>query len=511
MFGKPKTDQWELAYRELIMEFEAKEREWSKLEDGLRRAAAQLGIAAMGQSDALDDALAPIVQFARTGTGTGTGTGSIDADLARLGDTLKRAEVAQTKHPGVDVRREPRQAPSTAASARPTQATTTEPLIAEDLEAEVQAPAASADAQASTAAAIEAPAHAAGTPLQHVDIAVIVDALTARLAKIREFEDLAAQFAQRSRDLNEGDWSTTLNGLADGIAQVIGSLNAERQELESFLETVKSQLAQFEKWTNWHLSDAKLRQQDSHELEAAVSQHMQGIHDEMEKSADLGDLKSAVQRRLQSVADRFRAFRESEAKRYDQSEQRNRELADEVGRLQEKTEVLSKICGSQQDRLMYDALTRVHSRYAYEQRLVEEYRRWRRNGGPLAYALWDIDKFKSINDTYGHDAGDRLLRRIGRIIQAHKRGEDFLARIGGEEFALLLPQTDAHTAMGLADRLREVIASTPFHYRGSPEHITLSCGVTEFREGDTPITVYKRADEALYEAKRSGRNRCVEN
>jgi len=123
--------------------------------------------------------------------------------------------------------------------------------------------------------------------------------------------------------------------------------------------------------------------------------------------------------------------------------------------------------------------------------------------------LWDIDKFKSINDTYGHDAGDRLLRRIGRIINKHKRAEDFIARIGGEEFALLLPATDADSALVIADRLREAIADTPFHYRGSPETVTISCGITEFRDGDTPLSIYQRADKALYEAKNSGRNLCI--
>jgi diguanylate cyclase len=501
MFGKAKTDQWEVAYRELIAEFEAKERDWSALEDSLRRAAAQLGIAAMGQGETLDDALAPVMQFVRTGVG------NLDSGLAHLGETLKRAETMRLRSTRTDFVREetPRSTPPAPSQAKAT--ADPEPCVTQPGENSALAD------QAGPARADPTPephGQTTKTRLQHIDLAVIVDALTSRLAKIREFEDLAAQFRQRSRSAEDTDWSATLNALADGIAQVISSLNAERSELELFLETVTTQLSQFEQWTQWHLSDAKLRQQDSSDLEAAVSEHMQGIHEEMEQSFDLGDLKQKVQRRLQSVADRFRSFRENEAKRFDESEQRNRELADEVGRLQKKTAVLSEICGNQKNRLMYDSLTRVHSRYAYEQRLLEEYQRWRRNAGPLAYTLWDIDKFKSVNDTYGHDAGDRLLRRIGRIIQDHKRGEDFVARIGGEEFALLLPQTDARTALVLADRLREVIASTPFHYRGSPERVTISCGVTEFREGDTPAGVYKRADEALYAAKRHGRNRCVE-
>jgi diguanylate cyclase len=124
----------------------------------------------------------------------------------------------------------------------------------------------------------------------------------------------------------------------------------------------------------------------------------------------------------------------------------------------------------------------------------------------MAFTLWDIDRFKSINDTFGHDAGDRLLRRIGLLFNKHRRRDDFIARIGGEEFALLLPGTDLELAFGVADRLREAVAATPFNYRGTRQQITISCGITEFRPGDTPLSIYKRADQALYEAKAAGRN-----
>ncbi len=158
---------------------------------------------------------------------------------------------------------------------------------------------------------------------------------------------------------------------------------------------------------------------------------------------------------------------------------------------------------------MFDALTKLHSRYAYEERVQQEFERWQNEDSPLVYTLWDVDKFKSINDEYGHDAGDRLLRRIGLIMNKHRRCEDFIARIGGEEFVLLLPGSTLEQAIGIADRLREAVASTPFNYRGKRRSVTISCGITEFRPGDTPLIVYKRADQALYEAKNGGRNRCI--
>ncbi|MEM9058329.1 MAG: GGDEF domain-containing protein, partial [Pseudomonadota bacterium] len=125
-------------------------------------------------------------------------------------------------------------------------------------------------------------------------------------------------------------------------------------------------------------------------------------------------------------------------------------------------------------------------------------------------AIWDIDFFKRVNDSYGHQAGDRLLAAVARLLSDSTRVEDFVARLGGEEFVVLFPATDLAAARPLVERLREKIAAAKFHFRGSPLPVTVSCGLTEFRAGDTPTAVYERADKALYEAKSAGRNRCAE-
>jgi diguanylate cyclase len=127
----------------------------------------------------------------------------------------------------------------------------------------------------------------------------------------------------------------------------------------------------------------------------------------------------------------------------------------------------------------------------------------------LSFSIWDIDLFKRINDSFGHDAGDRLLRGVADLIASNKRAEDFLARIGGEEFVLLLPVTTLEAASVVAEKLRHVIDGAAFRHHGEPVRVTISAGLTDFRAGDTPASVYERADRALYQAKQQGRNRCV--
>jgi diguanylate cyclase len=220
-------------------------------------------------------------------------------------------------------------------------------------------------------------------------------------------------------------------------------------------------------------------------------------------------LKTKVQARLDNVAQQLRDFRRKEDKRHAEDERRAGELAKEVAKLRGRTDELVKICAEQESRLMVDSLTGVHSRYAYERRLDEEFQRWRRHSQPLSFSIWDIDLFKRVNDSYGHDAGDRLLRGVADLFGRNKRAEDFLARIGGEEFVLLLPMTTLDAAKAVAEKLRSSVETAAFRHRGEPVAVTISCGLTEFRAGDTPTAVYERADRALYEAKAQGRNRCV--
>jgi diguanylate cyclase len=119
----------------------------------------------------------------------------------------------------------------------------------------------------------------------------------------------------------------------------------------------------------------------------------------------------------------------------------------------------------------------------------------------------DLDRFKQINDNYGHITGDKVLKQVGKRMQHVLRDTDFVGRYGGEEFMLVLCSTDLAAAEKVVERLREHIASTPIKIDDETSlNITLSGGVTKLREGDTETSVIQRADKALYEAKRSGRN-----
>jgi diguanylate cyclase (GGDEF)-like protein len=130
-------------------------------------------------------------------------------------------------------------------------------------------------------------------------------------------------------------------------------------------------------------------------------------------------------------------------------------------------------------------------------------------GNPCAVLLLDIDHFKSINDTQGHQAGDRCLRTVGKIIASNIRHADRAGRIGGEEFVVLMPDTSSEMARTVGERLRAAIENAGIHY-ASGEPLTASIGVAVADISDTVDSLLARADRALYEAKRQGRNRVIE-
>jgi len=154
-----------------------------------------------------------------------------------------------------------------------------------------------------------------------------------------------------------------------------------------------------------------------------------------------------------------------------------------------------------------DHLTGLANRRRFERQLEREVGRMARFGHPFSLLMLDIDSFKNLNDSYGHDAGDEAIRRISRVLREGTRGIDLAARIGGEEFAVVLVETSKEGALEVAERLRAAIKALEIPMAG---HITGSFGVAECpSDAQTSAGIVKAADVALYEAKRNGRDRVV--
>ena len=156
-----------------------------------------------------------------------------------------------------------------------------------------------------------------------------------------------------------------------------------------------------------------------------------------------------------------------------------------------------------------DSLTGLFNRRTFLKRIEDEAMRFKRNKIPFSILFGDIDFFKKINDTYGHAAGDNVLIYISKLLNTEKREVDQVARWGGEEFLLLLPETGLEGAVLHGNKIRDLISAKPIIHEGQEIHITMSFGVSEY-SGDCPIEkTIDQADQRLYLAKNSGRNKVV--
>ncbi|MCJ8007409.1 GGDEF domain-containing protein [Lederbergia wuyishanensis] len=160
------------------------------------------------------------------------------------------------------------------------------------------------------------------------------------------------------------------------------------------------------------------------------------------------------------------------------------------------------------DLVIHDPLTGIYNRRYFDLFLESSVSEYEKSGKSFQLIYFDIDHFKMINDQYGHPCGDHILKGLTRIINNQIRGLDIFFRIGGEEFAIFLPETSIKTAESVANRLRRVIDETSFDYNCTPIKVTISIGIAQYN-GEEIQKLINRVDSALYRAKTNGRNQVV--
>ncbi len=159
---------------------------------------------------------------------------------------------------------------------------------------------------------------------------------------------------------------------------------------------------------------------------------------------------------------------------------------------------------------LIDPLTELSNRRSFNTESLRLFQLAIRHQNNLSYAMLDIDLFKKVNDTYGHDFGDKVLIAVAKESQKQIRKTDLLARFGGEEFCFLFPETDLNGASLVAERVRHAISKLEFHSKKSRFSVTVSIGISGLLDSNDKMeSIVKRSDDALYKAKRNGRNRVV--
>ncbi len=303
-----------------------------------------------------------------------------------------------------------------------------------------------------------------------------------------------------------------LNALADVVHELCERLAFQKDELESFFVDLGNRLQDLDAGLQQGVVLNNRGQENNQKMDQAVHDEIQGIQESMPKDSgsmdpELVNLRSIIQARLNAIDKHLQVFQDDETARYEESNRLILELTEKVQVLEVEGDKLRDRLQETQQQAFRDILTGIPNRQAYEERIANEIARSRRYQSELCLVVWDVDKFKSVNDNYGHAAGDKVLKVVAETLMEKIRATDFLARFGGEEFVLLLPETNLADAQQVADKLRELIAGTPFHFRDSRVPVTISGGIAQLKEDEHANDFFERADKALYRAKENGRNR----
>lgn len=319
-------------------------------------------------------------------------------------------------------------------------------------------------------------------------------------------ENYQAAQQQIEKGLN---WYELVPTLEDISIVVISAFDRNQQEFEVFLSQLNDRLLQAYKFISESEQANGAGREAGKQLSNSMREQVSAMQQSVQEATELEQLKSEVSARLDQIVVAMDQYQAGEQQSESALSEKLDALVEQVKTMESASADAEQRIEEQRQKALRDVLTQLPNREAYNLRLEVEFERRQRYKRPLSMVVCDIDFFKRINDSYGHLAGDKVLRIIAKTLRKRLRKTDFIARLGGEEFVVLMPETEQDEAYKVAEGVREAIASCPFHFKDQPVSITMSFGVSEFVEGDSGDRVFARSDKALYQAKKGGRNRCV--
>ncbi len=312
--------------------------------------------------------------------------------------------------------------------------------------------------------------------------------------------------AMRERLAHGLNWYELLPILDDLAVLMLAVTDSGQHEFEAYLKQLNGRLEAFQ----GHLQVASDGHADSRsaarELDTQIREQVDGLQSSVQEAADLDSLKQVLESHLEGLLGTMDQHQQQRDQREHEVAERLKGLAERVANMEQEAQGYREHLEVQRQKALIDPLTGLPNRAAWSERLDHEVNTWHQRGNSLSLAMLDLDHFKRINDGYGHLAGDKVLKIIASVLGKRLRPSDFIARFGGEEFVLLMPDSPLEDALAVGEMLRAAIEACPFHFKGEPVTITVSMGVAQFQPGERSDLALKRADEALYRAKAAGRN-----
>ncbi len=300
-----------------------------------------------------------------------------------------------------------------------------------------------------------------------------------------------------------------LKHLVEIFDLIVADLNDEKNNAKKFLTNLSDTLTKVQVAVKDTLTTHKNSQKANEKINKKLQKQLVDMTGAVEKALSLDQIKLDISKKLQLIAGTIEQKSKFEQQNQQVITKKISEMSTRVAHLENQSKAFEDKLAAQQLKSMQDALTKLANRAAFDEYFSKAMVRFHHKPYDLALVVIDIDNFKSINDTYGHSAGDKTLQVIANTIQKHVHNGTFIARYGGEEFVLIYSDFKKETLIKELNNINTYIARLPFKFKNTKVSITLSLGASHIKPDDNIHTAFERADQAMYQAKAQGKNQVI--
>ncbi|HBT88658.1 diguanylate cyclase [Desulfobacter sp.] len=294
------------------------------------------------------------------------------------------------------------------------------------------------------------------------------------------------------------------------IFNYISETSQDREKVNAFIRDIVARIFEIEKRLASSYEHTSSLLSSNQGFGSILNDEMAGIKKSFDVAESLDDLRAKISTGLASIEKALQKKQKVDQAISRLAEKSKNSFAAGFAKLKQELQVATKYSEELEKKLNEDQLTGAKNRRAYDKKIEEEMDRFLRYKNIFSLLIIDADKFKNINDTYGHAIGDRCLQEIIKRTRPLLRKSDMLARYGGEEFVVIMPETNMEGATQVAEKIRQTIEKIEFLYKEETVRVTVSIGVSCIKEGDkSSKDLFERADMAVYKAKENGRNQVM--
>jgi diguanylate cyclase len=316
-------------------------------------------------------------------------------------------------------------------------------------------------------------------------------------------QQLEQQFSKNPK------WSELEKLIKQAMELLKKHLVEEKKQFEGYLSEVNTKLSRINQIVETDSVTLQELKEINQAFNTSLQEQMTETRSKLENDHRVDALKGELLESLDGITTRLKTYQTAYSEKLHSLQNSKEQMTLHIQQLERENLNLLAELDKERKLSALDTLTQLPNRQGFNTRVAEEISRADRYQHFLSLAIIDIDFFKRINDDFGHLIGDKVLRMIAKEMKKKCRGSDFLARFGGEEFVLLLPQTSLNDAAWAVDKIRKHIETRPFHYQNKPVPLTISAGVAQFNTGEDIESCMARADASLYSSKRTGRNKVT--